>query len=105
MRIQPESKTGTLLKAQIDEAITDVYPEAYGVEINFYREGFDLIFKIDLNDDFQTVEFYRYDEDKFKELIVKYLEKKDVKVKMNKEDDYSSAHIYFDQKVLKFRHI
>lgn len=105
MKIQPESKTGTLLKEQIDEAITNIYPEAYDIEINFYRDDFDLIFRIDLNDEFNTVEFYRYDEAKFKELIVKYLKKKDVKVKMNKEDDYSSAHIYFEQKGLKFRHI
>ena len=105
MKIQPESKTGTLLIDQITKAVTDVYPEAYGIDINFYRESFDLIFKIDLNDEFNSVEFYRYNEEQFKELIVKYLEKKDIKVRMNKEFDYSSAHIYFDQKVLKFRHI
>lgn len=105
MKIQPESKTGTLLKSQIDEAVTDVYPKAYGIDINFYRDNFDVIFRIDLEDEFNSVEFYRYNEEQFKKLIVKYLEKKDVKVKMNKEFDYSTAHIYFEQNVLKFRHI
>lgn len=105
MNIQPESKTGALLKAQIDEAVTDVYPKAYGIDINFYRDNFDIIFRIDLEDEFNSVEFYRYDEKQFKELIVKYLEKKNIKVKMNKTDDYNSAHIYFDKSILKFRYL
>ena len=48
---------------------------------------------------------YRLSEPELNELIVKYLEKKNIKVKMTNKDDYSSAHIYFDNKIMKFRYI
>ena len=106
MKKEPESKTGTMPIEKITEAVKAIYKDAYDISINFYNiDLFDLIFNIDLYDEFQTTELYRYDEKQFKELIVKYLEKKNIKVKMSKTDDYNSAHIYFDKSILKFRYL
>ena len=106
MKKEPESKTGTLKFEKIEEAVKEIFKDATEISFNFYnREGYDLIFKVNLNDEFDSSEFYRLNSVELNELIVKYLEKRNIKVKMNKENDYSSAHIYFDKNILKFRYL
>lgn len=103
---KPDAKTGTLLFEKLEEAVKDVYKGANDIFINFYnRESHDLTFNIYLKDEFNSVEMYRLSESELNELIVKYLEKKNIKVKMTNKDDYSSAHIYFDNNVMKFTYI
>lgn len=103
---KPDAKTGTLLFEKLEEDVKDVYKAANDIFINFYnRESHDLTFNIYLKDEFNSVEMYRLSEPELNELIVKYLEKKNIKVKMTNKDDYCSAHIYFDNNVMKFTYI
>lgn len=106
-KVQPESKTGTLSFEKLTEIIKSVYTDAFQVEINQYNRGdtFDCIFRIKRDDDFNSEDFYRLTSKDFKELICVYLkEKHSLVVKKTQENNIDSAHIYFDQGVIKFRY-
>lgn len=106
-KVQPESKTGTISLEKLTEIIESVYVGARDIAINQYNRGesFDCIFKILKPDEFCTEDFYRLTSKDFKELICIYLkEKHSVLVRKSQENDVSTAHIYFDQGVIKFRY-
>lgn len=107
-KAQPESKTGTISFEKLTEIIKSVYTGASDVVINQYNRGesFDCVFKILKNDEFCTEDFYRLTSKDFKELICVYLkEKHSLVVKKTQENDVGTAHVYFDQNVIKFRYI
>lgn len=106
-KVQPESKTGTISFEKLTEIIESVYAGAQDVQINQYNRGesFDCIFKILKPDEFCTEDFYRLQVKDFKELICFYLkEEHSLTVKKTHENNVESAHIYFDQGVIKFRY-
>lgn len=107
-KIQPESKTGTISFEKLTEIIESVYAGAHDVVINQYNRGetYDCIFKISKKDEFCTEDFYRLTSKDLKELICAYLkEKHSLVVKKTQENNIDSAHVYFDQNVIKFRYI
>ena len=107
-KIEPETKTGTISFEKLTEIIKSVYDGAQDVQINQYNRGelFYCSFKILKQDEFCTEDFYRLNSKDFKELICIYLkEKHSLLVKKPQENDVSTAHIYFDQNVIKFRYI
>lgn len=107
IKVQPESKTGTLSFEKLTEIIKSVYDGAQDVQINQYNRGesFYCSFKILKQDEFCTEDFYRLTSKDFKELICVYLkEKHSLVVKKTQENNIDSAHIYFDQGVIKFRY-
>lgn len=108
IKVQPESKTGTISFVKLSEMIRSVYDGAFDVKINQYSRGdsFDCIFKILKRDEFCTEDFYRLTAKDFKELICIYLkENHSLVVKKSQENEIDTAHIYFDQNVIKFRYI
>lgn len=107
-KVQPESKTGTISFEKLTEIIKSVYAGAQDVQINQYNRGesFYCSFKILKRDEFCTEYFYRLTSKDFKELLCIYLkEKHSLIVKKTQENNFDSAHIYFDQGIIKFRYI
>lgn len=107
-KIEPETKTGTISFEKLTEIIKSVYDGAQDVTINQYNRGetYDCVFKISKKDEFCTEDFYRLTSKDFKELICVYLkEKHSLVVKKTHKNNIDSAHIYFDQNVIKFRYI
>lgn len=107
-KVQPESKTGTIPFVKLSEIIRSVYDGAFNVKINQYNRGdtFDCVFSIQKDDDFNSEDFYRLTSKDFKELLCIYLkEKHSLIVKKTQENNFDSAHIYFDQGIIKFRYI